>query len=127
MGFLKNVFGTSEKREEKVLPWQELTSIAQLEDISEKSKFKTQVIFKHSTTCGISKMAMRQFVADYNLNSNLDLNYLDLLNHRDVSNEIASKFQVMHESPQLLVIKNGNAVAHKSHGAINDLDLEKYE
>ncbi len=127
MGFLKNVFGTSEKREEKVLPWQELTSIAQLEDISEKSKSKTQVIFKHSTTCGISKMAMRQFVSDYNLNSNLDLNYLDLLNHRDVSNEIASKFQVMHESPQLLVIKNGNAVAHKSHGAINDLDLEKYE
>jgi bacillithiol system protein YtxJ len=48
------------------------------------------------------------------------------LSYREVSNEIGYKFQVIHQSPQLLVIKNGVAVAHASHGAINELDLEKY-
>ena len=127
MGFLKNIFGASESKEEKVLPWQQLTTIGQLDEISETSQTKAQVIFKHSTRCGISRMVMNQFVSTYDVDANIDLHYLDLLNHRDVSNAIASKFEVMHESPQLLVIKNGNAVAHKSHGAINDLDLEKYE
>ena len=71
-------------------------------------------------------MALNQFVAQYNLDLNADLYYLDLLNFRDVSNEVGYKFQVMHQSPQLLIIKNGVAVAHASHGAINDINLEKY-
>jgi bacillithiol system protein YtxJ len=96
-----------------------------LSDIDEKSKGKTQVIFKHSTRCGISRMVMNQFADAFNVDSNLDLYYLDLLSYRDVSNEIGYKFQVMHQSPQLLIIKNGVAVAHASHGAINDLDLEQ--
>ena len=72
-------------------------------------------------------MVMNQFVTMYDLDLNADLYYLDLLNYRDVSNEIGYKFQVMHQSPQLLIIKNGTAVAHASHGAINDLELNKFE
>ncbi|MDG1730771.1 MAG: bacillithiol system redox-active protein YtxJ [Algibacter sp.] len=119
--------GSSEPKEEKVLPWLPLNELGQLDVISEKSKTKTQVIFKHSTRCGISSMVMRQFVDAYDLTKNdLDLYYLDLLNYRDVSNEVGYKFQVIHQSPQLLVIKNGVAVAHDSHGAINEIDLSRF-
>ncbi|PSG88119.1 bacillithiol system redox-active protein YtxJ [Aurantibacter aestuarii] len=127
MGLINKLFGGSEeKKEEKILPWINLEHIKSLDVIAEKSKTKTQLIFKHSTRCGISRMALNQFVAQYNLDLNADLYYLDLLNFRDVSNEVGYKFQVMHQSPQLLIIKNGVAVAHASHGAINDINLEKY-
>ncbi len=122
----KKLFGSSEPKEEKVLPWIALNSIAQLENIAEKSKSKTQFIFKHSTRCGISRMVMNQFESAYDLDINADLHYLDLLNYRDVSNEVGYKFQVMHQSPQLLVIKNGVVVAHDSHGAINEINLERF-
>ncbi|WP_417556968.1 bacillithiol system redox-active protein YtxJ [Mesoflavibacter zeaxanthinifaciens] len=113
-------------KEEKVLPWQNLTSIEQLDEIELSSKGKTQLIFKHSTRCGISRMVLNQFTEAYDLDLNADLYYLDLLNYRDVSNEVGYKFQVMHQSPQLLIIKNGVVVAHASHGAINDLDLSTF-
>jgi bacillithiol system protein YtxJ len=122
----KKLFGSAEPKEEKILPWLPLTSIDQLETIAEKSNSKTQVIFKHSTRCGISRMVMNQFESAYNLDLNADLYYLDLLSYRDVSNEVGYKFQVMHQSPQLLVIRNGVAVAHDSHGAINEMDLERF-
>ena len=125
MGLLNKIFGSSEPQEEKVLPWIPLNSIQQLKHITEKSKIKTQVIFKHSTRCGISRMAMNQFVENYDLSEkDLDLYFLDLLSYRDVSNEVGYKFQVMHQSPQIIVIKNGITVAHASHGAINNIVLK---
>ena len=128
MGLINKLFGGSlETKEKKVLPWIGLTNMDQLDDIKEKSSIKTQVIFKHSTRCGISRMVMNQFVDSYDLNkNNLDLYYLDLLNYREVSNEVGYTFQVMHESPQILVVKNGVVVFHACHGAINDVDLSKY-
>ncbi|QRM90875.1 bacillithiol system redox-active protein YtxJ [Lacinutrix sp. WUR7] len=123
----KKIFGSSKPKEEKVLPWIPLNDMQQLQFMEEKSKTKTQVIFKHSTRCGISRMVMNQFVAMYNLTEkDLDLYYLDLLNYREISNEVGVKFMVMHESPQLIVIKNGNVVNYASHGGINDIDLSKF-
>lgn len=124
--FKKLFGGSKEPKEEKILPWKQLATIEQLNIIEELSKGKTQVIFKHSTRCGISRMVMNQFVAAFNLDTNIDLYYLDLLSYRDVSNEVGYKFQVIHQSPQLIVVKNGVAVAHASHGAINEVDLEKF-
>lgn len=128
MSFFSKIFDTksSQNKEEKILPWIPLTSTDELDHIVERSITKTQLIFKHSTRCGISRMVMNQFVATYNLDLNADLYYLDLLSYREVSNEVGYKFQVLHESPQLLVIKNGVVVAHASHGAINDMDLVKF-
>jgi bacillithiol system protein YtxJ len=125
MGILKKLFGgSSEVKEEKILPWIALNNLAQLSEIEQKSKIKTQLIFKHSTRCGVSRMVMNQFVSNYNFTeTDFDLYYLDLLSYRDVSNEVGYKFQVMHASPQLLVIKNGVVVVHASHGAINGIDL----
>lgn len=128
MGLFKKIFGgNGEPKEEKLLPWIPLNDLQQINHLMEKSKGKTQVIFKHSTRCGISRMVMNQFVDAYNVTEkDLDLYYLDLLNYRDVSNEIGFKLQVMHESPQLIVIRNGSAVAHASHGAINGIDLNQF-
>lgn len=121
------LFGSNKApKEEKELPWQNLTTIEQLDEIELSSKGKTQIIFKHSTRCGISRMVLNLFTEAYDLDLNADLFYLDLLSYRDVSNEVGYKFQVMHQSPQLLVIKNGVVVAHASHGAINDLDLSTF-
>lgn len=127
MGIFNKMFGgSSEPKEEKVLPWIPLNTIAQLDIIADKSKTKTQLIFKHSTRCGISRMVMNQFIAAYDVDANVDLYYLDLLSYRDVSNEVGYKFQVMHQSPQLLVLRNGVVVAHASHGGINEIDLTQF-
>lgn|SRR5690606_2248318 len=128
MNFIKKLFGTTaEVKDTKLLPWIVLNSLDQLSEIEAKSITKTQVIFKHSTRCGISRMVLSQFEKDFDaLSTNLDLHFLDLLNHRDISNAIAERFNVVHESPQLLIIKNGTAVVNASHGSINDLKLHQY-
>jgi len=123
VGIFSNIFKSSEPKEEKLLPWIALNSIEQLDDIVLASKTRKQLIFKHSTRCGISRMVLNQFIDAYNVDSDFDLYYLDLLVYRHVSNEVAYKFQVMHESPQLLVINKGKITAHASHGAINSVDL----
>lgn len=130
MGIFNGLFGkenNKEKKEAKVAPWIPLASIEQLEEIRERSKVKPQAIFKHSTTCGISRMVMNRFNEGYDIPQNsIDLHYLDLHNYRSVSNETSNVFGVIHESPQLIVIKNGVVVAHESHGAITQVDLKKY-
>lgn len=128
MGIFNSLFGgkTSEEKEEKqALPWQELKTLAQLDTIAEVSKTRPVAIFKHSTTCGISRMALRSFEAQYGIDHNqMDLYYLDLKAYRQVSDEVGYRFQVMHQSPQLILIKNGTAVYHDSHGSINAAVLE---
>lgn len=128
MGLFNKLFNNSSETEvTKQLPWKALTSLNQLDDIKEKSSTKTQLIFKHSTRCGISRMVKNQFEKDFTLSEkDIDIYYLDLLNYRDISNAIASQFNVFHESPQVLIIKNGIVVANNSHGAINDMDLSRF-
>lgn len=129
MGFINKLFGSDKvSKEEKVLPWIPLKSVVQLDDIIEKSNQKTQIIFKHSTRCGISRMVINQFVDDYDYTEeDFDLYFLDLLNNREVSNEVGYKFQVVHESPQVIVVRNGVAVAFASHSGINQLDFEQFK
>lgn len=128
MGLFNKLFsGSSEQKVEKTLPWIDLNVANQLQTIKDKSTIKTQLIFKHSTRCGISRMVKNQFIEDYGFSeSQVDLYYLDLIAYREVSNAVAHTFNVVHESPQLLVIKNGMVVMHESHGSINDLDLSIY-
>jgi bacillithiol system protein YtxJ len=128
MGLLHKILGsksTSEVKEETIVPWHRLQSIDQLDVIVEESKSKPVAIFKHSTRCGISRMVMRQFESSYSVtDEQLKLYYLDLLSFRNVSDEVGYKFQVMHQSPQLIVIKNGSAIHHASHSGINASYLE---
>lgn len=128
MGLFSKLFGSSiEPKEKKELPWVDLNNVNQLPAIIEASKYKTQVIFKHSTRCSISRMVINQFVEEYAFSEDdIDLYYLDLIANREVSNAVADTFLVVHESPQVLVIKNGAVVGHDSHGSINDLDLKQF-
>lgn len=128
MRLLNKLFGGEKVvKEEKELPWIPLNDLKQIDYIKKKSSIKTQVIFKHSTRCGISSMVQRQFIQDYNFSEKeLDLYYLDILSYRQISDKVGHKFQLLHESPQLLVIKNGELVAHASHGQVNEVDLNRF-
>ena len=126
------MFGGKERQEEEpekktYLRWLPLTSLEQLETIETESNAASVLIFKDSTRCGISKMVIKQFEKLFTEeNQHLKVYYLDLLNYRDISNEIAVKFQVMHQSPQLIVIRNGTAVHHASHNDITQVNLTRF-
>ncbi len=127
MGIFNSLFGgdTSTNQEKGALPWQQLNSLDQLEQIEQDSKAKPVAIFKHSTSCGISRMALRSFESEYDIDASmLDLYFLDLKAYREVSNEVANHFEVQHQSPQLILIKNGTAVYNESHGSISAATLK---
>ncbi len=94
--------------------WIPLTSEEQLKTIKEKSNATPQVIFKHSTRCGTSSLAkgrLEKALAP----EGIDFYYLDLIAYRGISNLVAEDFKVHHESPQILLIKNGECVYEESH------------
>lgn len=93
---------------------------------SSKHSEKPIAIFKHSTRCGVSSAAKRLVEnSEPFTNNTFQIYYLDLLSFRDISNNIADLFQVQHESPQLLFIKDGECIYHISHGAISGRSFEK--
>jgi len=132
MGIFNNMFGAKSDKEVKpekksYLNWLPLTSLAQLDTIKEESNTTAVLIFKHSTRCGISKMVIKQFEKLFTAeNKHLKVYYLDLLNHRDISAEIGQTFQVVHQSPQLIVIRNGNSVHQASHNDITEVNLSRF-
>lgn len=100
------------------MQWIELTGSDALDRMITLSSERPQLIFKHSTRCSVSVMAKsrleRAAVPD-----RLDCHHLDLLRHRDLSAEIARRFSVHHESPQVLLIVNGACIYSESHNAIS--------
>lgn len=98
--------------------WIELANTGQLDVIKEKSILRPQVIFKHSTRCSISSMAKGRLERSQ-VPQEADFYYLDLISHRNISSKIAEEFKVHHESPQVLVIKNGECIFDESHYGID--------
>ena len=96
-----------------MIQWKNLDSENQLESIIEDSYSSPQIIFKHSTTCPISGMAKRRLEGEWSL----DINpyYLDLLSYRSISNDIADRLDVIHQSPQIIAVHNGKAIYNESH------------
>jgi bacillithiol system protein YtxJ len=98
--------------------WISLESAEQLSGIKQKEGYS--IIFKHSTRCSISLMAKRRLELDGDhLPENLPVYFLDLIKYRDISNLVAQDFQVHHQSPQLLLIKDGECILDQSHGGIS--------
>ncbi|WP_159802036.1 bacillithiol system redox-active protein YtxJ [Flavobacterium sp. MK4S-17] len=125
MGFLDKMFGNNDSKvsHSATIKWNALTEMQQLETIENESEQLPVLIFKHSTRCGISNMVLRNFEKEYAIEENSVKPYfLDLLEHRDISNAIAERFGVTHQSPQVLLIKNGKAVYDASH---SDIEAEK--
>ncbi|WP_426094549.1 bacillithiol system redox-active protein YtxJ [Flavobacterium sp. DSR2-3-3] len=124
MSFFKNIFNSSNdsnSNENKII-WNQLTDLAQLNEIITISNEKPVAIFKHSTRCSISRMALKQFENEFNSSDKVTPYFLDLIAHRDISNEIATRFGVHHQSPQLILIKEGKAIYNVSH---SDIDAEE--
>jgi bacillithiol system protein YtxJ len=98
--------------------WIDLTHESQIEEIKSRSQSGPQVIFKHSTRCAISSMAKNRLERSAEPGGLL-FYYLDLIRYRQISNRISETFHVYHESPQVLLIKNGECVYDESHNAIS--------
>jgi bacillithiol system protein YtxJ len=119
---------SSTKKEDNVkkeFGWISLENTQQLESILEESFDNKILIFKHSTRCSISRMALKQFENEFLSPDKVQCYYLDLLNFREVSNEIALKFNIEHQSPQLLIISNGVCTASYSHSEIQASEIKK--
>ena len=100
------------------MQWKNITDLSQISEIQKEKGYS--VIFKHSTRCSVSLMAKRKFESDWEvLPEDTNLYFLDLINHRNISSQIAETFQVHHESPQILVIKDGDCVLDASHSDIS--------
>ena len=121
MGLFNSLFkGSSEVENEKKINWLSLTESSQLDAVISGSNLKPILIFKHSTRCGVSRMALKNFEREYDLEEeDIDLYFLDLLNFRALSNEISEKLNIYHQSPQVLVVKNGEVIYHDSHYSIS--------
>ena len=131
MNFLKNIFkekpSNSKETSKEEVKFFTLDKMEQFDEIDLISQTKPVVIFKHSTRCSISRMALKQFETEFNFpKEKIDWYLLDLLNHRDLSNEIASRYNVVHQSPQIVVIRNGKAVFNESHDSISAEDLKQF-
>lgn len=98
--------------------WIEITDEAQLTNVKDLSKAKPQLIFKHSTRCSISSMAKSR-LERATAPEGIDFYYLDLIKHRNLSQKVAETFDVSHESPQVLLIKNGACIYDESHSGIS--------
>ena len=128
MKFLRSLFT---KQETDIaapgLDWIHLTTEEQLSILDDASSLHPQLIFKHSTQCGISGVVLRSFSTKAaHPDSGFNYFVLDLLAHRSLSNAIAEKYGILHQSPQVLIIKNGMVVAHASHHGILELDLNEF-
>lgn len=111
---------SSKEKSTKSIPWQKLTEISQLQEILDNKSGEQHILFKHSTRCNISAMAFRRFETEWNEDYNsTNIWYLDLLAHRDISNIIAEKTGVYHQSPQVIALKNGEVIYTETHGQIS--------
>ncbi len=122
MGLLDQLFGKKEEQKQSQSLWKKIETESDLDAAVEHSFEQKVLIFKHSTRCFISKTVLKSFEKQMQ-NSDKDLAYyfLDLLAHRDISNQIEDRFGVTHQSPQLIVLEQGKAVYNASHQSI-DLD-----
>ncbi len=124
---LFDIFKTKESTPIQELHWYTIRSADQLAELDRLSKDKLMVIFKHSTSCPISKMAFKRFQKEADFDTEqVDLFYVGVLDDREVSNAIASHYGVMHQSPQLIIIKDGDVVHHASHSAIVPSSVNRY-
>lgn len=107
-----------------MLNWILLTEVDEVLRIKERSFQKPQIVFKHSTRCGTSSLVLNRLQRAAEI-PDADFYMLDLIRHRDVSDKIADLFNVYHESPQLLLIKNGECQYEESHLGIDMFDLNE--
>ncbi|MGB3585337.1 MAG: bacillithiol system redox-active protein YtxJ [Tunicatimonas sp.] len=103
------------------MEWKPLTTPEQIEKIKQDSQQHPVIIYKHSTRCGISSMVLSRLERAWNSSEipTADVYFLDLIRNRDISQAVAATFNVQHESPQVLVINQGQCVYDASHTMVS--------
>lgn len=109
------------------MEWNKLEHLEDLDQLEALSTEKPVIVFKHSTRCSISAAALNRLERKWDAQEmkNSEIYYLDLIRYREISNEIASKFGIVHQSPQVLVIRDGQIVHEASHFGIDYQTLNK--
>ena len=121
MSFLDKIFGGKQEQGETKSFWKTIKSEEDLEKAIKESYENRVAIFKHSTSCFISKTVLKNFEKEIENSDeqNVSFYFLDLLAFRPISNKIAEDFGIRHESPQLIVLENGKAINNASHQDIS--------
>lgn len=116
MGLFGNLFNTDTPEF-----WTSITSEQQVQEAVQASNEYPVVIFKHSTRCIISKTVLRNFESEVQQHEGVSLKYyfLDLLEHRAISNHLAEYFGIIHQSPQVILLHHGKAIYNASHEQIS--------
>mgnify|MGYP002396452785 CR=1 FL=1 len=119
--FFRSSSGSGEKEHPAAFPWRPLEDWEDLESPG-NSEGRLRVIFKHSTRCGLSGMMLRRFQQNWNqARDQADFYLLDLVKHRELSDEIARRFKIPHQSPQVLILEGDQVRDQDSHGGIDRL------
>ena len=107
--------------------WNKLTSEEQIDQVIAASEEKPVLLFKHSTRCSISSMSLDRLLRNWKPEDadKITPYYLDLIAFRSLSNLVAERFGVPHESPQVLLIQNGKVTYHESHYGISYAEIMK--
>ena len=129
MGLFDKMFRSERdiaKEEFAKIPWNYITEEKDIEELEKQSFSKPVIIFKYSTRCGISRITLSQFEKDLPENFDAAYYFMDLVKYRSLSNEIAARFRVQHESPQLILLKDGKVIHHSSHQSINAAKLPEF-
>jgi bacillithiol system protein YtxJ len=128
MNVFKTWFGLPDEAasaEQPGFPWIYLHALSDIDAIDERRAKKLQMLFKHSTSCGLSGMMLRRFEQQWEgMGDQMDFCFLDVISHRELSREVARRYQVLHQSPQLLILNQGGLLRHASHGEIGGISLE---
>lgn len=121
MSFLDKIFGGKQEQGETKSFWKTIKSEEDLEKVIKQSYENRVAVFKHSTSCFISKTVLKNFEKEIENSDeqNVSFYFLDLLAFRPISNKIAEDFGIRHESPQLIVIEDGKAINNASHQDIS--------
>jgi len=105
------------------MAWLTLDSLVTFNNLLEESKNSPKIIFKHSTRCSISAMALNRLKG---IGKKIDIHIIDVINNRDISNAAVEKLSVMHQSPQLLIILGAKCQYHASHMEITPAAIEQF-
>lgn len=105
--------------------WVQLESESQLEGLINDSFTRPVVLFKHSNRCSLSSLALNRLQNLQQFSGNADFYFLDLLRYRNISNAVADQLQVYHQSPQLLLVKDGECIYEASHLDIHASELSE--
>jgi bacillithiol system protein YtxJ len=119
MGFFSRAQQTIE------FPWIPLQTEAELSDVLEHSNNQPILIFKHSTRCSISSMALDRFINQWDKSNQCVCYFLDLIAYRSVSNAVEARTGVIHQSPQVIVLWKSHVIYDASHNGISANEIKE--